>query len=446
MKIVSQKADALKAGAGIDLTDGWIADPAGETGTPAAYDLALDGGYIVRADFGTFEVELVDVETFARTVLYVGAGRDTMVDLPAGIYRIYIRVMSDAAGSLRIRRIGRGEKLALYAGKAAALMANPSQAIGRLKALGAGRSGQPRAVVAAGSARPPAVLRTRLHRPVLEPAPVAASGVSIVIPTKERVDLLKACMDSLDDVRGVAFDVVIVDNGATGAEMVAYLASLAGRPDVRVTRHDIPFNFSRLCNIGAKLARYPLLLFLNDDIEAVGADWLVAMAGFAARPDTGAVGARLLYPSGALQHGGIASHLVPGPGHPWRGAPEAVWNTHPLLVHAGEVDAVTGACLMIGAELFAALGGFNETDFAITHNDVDLCLRVRERGLKVVYAPQATLIHKESQTRKVDQDTGETARYAREAAAFYARHETAARRSCFYPLELRRDTDAGLPV
>ncbi len=449
MKTVSQKAETskagdLNAGKGVDLADGWIPDADGEAGT-FARDLDLGGSYILRTASGVYEVELLDTVSLARTALYVRPGRDTAVDLPPGRYRAWLRALTEATGSLELARMGPGEKLALYAGKAVVLLADPSRMIERLKAAGAKRAPGPRAMVAAGDPGQ-VTFRQRPPRPALKPAPAADGGVSIVIPTKERVDLLRACIDSLDLIRDRVLDIVIIDNGATGAEMVAYLASLAARPNVRVARHDIPFNFSRLCNIGAGLARQPLLLFLNDDIEALDGDWLSAMTGFAARPDTGVVGARLLYPSGTLQHAGIASNLLPGPGHPWRGAPREVWEVHPLLATAGEVDAVTGACLMIGAGLFAELGGFDEAEFAITHNDVDLCLRTREKGLKVVYAPEATLLHKESQTRKPDQAAGEAARHARETAAFYRRHEGAARRSCFYPLSLRRDTDAALSV
>ncbi len=443
MKTVSQKPEALKIG-GFDLVDGWTADSTGEAATPAARDLDLDGSYVLRAVSGVYEVELVETVTHQRTALYVRAGRDTAVDLPRGRYRAWLRAVTDTAGSLELARMGWGEKLALYAGKAAALLSDPSRILGRLKTVTAKRAPGPRAMVAAGGGEA-VVLRERPERPVLEPVE-ATGGVSIIIPTKERVDLLRACIASLDAIRQVTLEIVIIDNGATNADMRDYLASLAARPNVRVARHDIPFNFSRLCNIGAGLASQPLLLFLNDDIEALDGAWLSAMTGFAARSDTGVVGARLLYESGALQHGGIASNLLPGPGHPWRGAVKAVWDTHPLLATAGEVDAVTGACLLIAADLFAELGGFNESDFAITHNDVDLCLRVREKGLKIVYAPQATLLHKESQTRKPDQDARQAARYAREAAAFYRRHTAAAHRSCFYPLGLRRDTDAGLSV
>jgi GT2 family glycosyltransferase len=271
-------------------------------------------------------------------------------------------------------------------------------------------------------------------------------GVSIIIPTKVHADLLRSCLLSLERLEGVRTELIIIDNGATSEEMLRLLDEIRTKPNATVRRLDIEFNFSRLCNAGARLAKHEFLLFLNDDIEAIDGAWLQEMLGFAIRSDVGVVGARLLYPSGLLQHAGIASNLVPGPGHPFRLASRDIWSKEPLLAEAGEVDAVTGACLLIGTPLFQRLGGFNETDFPISLNDVDLCLRVRELGMKVIYAPAATLIHKESQSRRLDDHPEERKRRQAELTAFYRRHHAQARDSCFYPFALRRDSDRAAPV
>ena len=267
-------------------------------------------------------------------------------------------------------------------------------------------------------------------------------AVSIVIPTKVHADLLQACIQSLA-LSPVSKEIIIVDNGATRPDMIACLRDLSMRPGIRVLRHDAPFNFSELCNIGAQAARYPTLLFLNDDVEAVDAYWLTAMLAYAGRGDVGVVGARLLYPSGDLQHAGIATHLVPGPGHPWRGLPQNQWRGHPVIDRPGEVDAVTGACLMIRRDLFQQVGGFDEEAFAITLNDVDLCLKVRARGLKIMYVPQATLLHKEGQSRAADDSPTQAARRGRELKAFYQRYDVYAHESVFCSVNVRRDTDSG---
>lgn len=267
-------------------------------------------------------------------------------------------------------------------------------------------------------------------------------AVSVIIPTKTHADLLQACVDSLD-LSSVTKELIIIDNGATRPDMIACLRDLSMRPSVRVLRHDAPFNFSELCNIGAQAARYPTLLFLNDDIEALDSGWLTAMLAYAARKDVGVVGARLLYPSGDLQHAGIATHLIPGPGHPWRSLPETRWRGHPIIDAPGEVDAVTAACLMIQRDLFQQVGGFDEEAFEVTLNDVDLCLKVRARGLKIMYVPQATLLHKEGQSREADDSATQTARRERELKAFYQRHDVHAHESLFCSANVRRDSDTG---
>lgn len=407
---------------------------------------SCDGTYDFSTERGATEIEVINTLTLWRSVIYLHRDRALSLFLPPAPYRFLVRSMDgDGQPQVLVRRMGGVQMLSFYAGKSLSLLKkSPSESLAR--AIGFFRRKHAKMPVAAQTGvRKVIVCEHVVKRTVLYPAPVdrPRQAVSIIIPTKERFDLLKACIDSLGLIEGAVHEVIIVDNGATSLQMMDYLVSLAQRDTVRVLRRDIPFNFSQLCNDGARLARHPLLLFLNDDIEALDGDWLSAMQGFAAREDVGVVGARLLYPSGSLQHGGIASHLVPGPGHPWRGAPREIWEQHPLLAQAGEVDAVTGACLMIRHDLFDAVGGFDEKKFAVTLNDVDLCLRVREHGLKVVYAPQATLLHKEGQTRRADDRPEESVRYTRELAAYFRRHESAARTSVFYPPHARRDTDTG---
>jgi GT2 family glycosyltransferase len=407
----------------------------------------LGGAYRFSLDAGGVEIELVNSETLWRTIIYVKAGLELVLFLPHARYQLYVAPLGGGAGPVRVGRMTGVARLGFYLTKMFSVLRRPPhEAFQAIKVFWRrNRSGLP---TAAQPGRQAASVIAQTDREILQPAPADAprAAVSIIIPTKERLDLLRACINSLALLEDARFEVIIVDNGASHPDMLAYLAGLGQRDNVRVLRRDIPFNFSQLCNDGAQLAIHPLLLFLNDDIEALDGNWLGAMQGFAAREDTGVVGARLLYPSGTLQHGGIASNLVPGPGHPWRNVPRDIWQTEPLLAEAGEVDAVTGACLMIRKAGFEAIGGFDADAFAVTLNDVDLCLRVRERGLKVVYVPQATLLHKEGQTRRADDHPEEALRYRGELAAFYRRHKMAARVSVFYPRGLRRDGDAGLAI
>ncbi|CAM3249093.1 glycosyltransferase family 2 protein [Asticcacaulis taihuensis] len=406
----------------------------------------LSGMCLFQAVGGGLEVELLEVETYQRSVVYLRDGSELVLFVPKGCYGIWLRQLHpQGRATLRIVQMSVLKRLVFFTRKLLSLLRRgPVQAVTSIAGFWR-RKG--RLTAASFDIAPSGADLPVEHREFLPPMALTEKpSVSIIIPTKVHAELLESCVNSLGAMEDAQTELIIVDNGAVAPDMLRVLDDLRGRENTQVLRLDIPFNFSRLCNAGARLARHECLLFLNDDIEAMDADWLNGMLGYATRPDVGVVGARLLYPSGLLQHAGIAANLVPGPGHPFRLAPRDVWSRNPLMAVAGEVDAVTGACLMIRASLFEALGGFNEDDFAISLNDVDLCLRVREQGLKVIYAPQATLIHKESQSRRDDDHPAERARRQTELKAFYRRHGAAARHSCFYPEGLRRDTDRAIKI
>jgi GT2 family glycosyltransferase len=245
------------------------------------------------------------------------------------------------------------------------------------------------------------------------------ADATIIIPTKDRPDLLGPCLASLRLTRQVRYDVVIVDNGSSRPETRAlYDAAVDGR-DVRMIERPGAFNFSALCNAGADAARARLLVFLNNDTLAVQADWLARLRHWALRPDCGAVGPKLLYPSGRVQHaglvlgvGGYAAHIESGaradePGYLGR------------LSATREVAAVTGACLVVEQRKFAAIGGFDTERFPVELGDVDLCLRLAERNWLSVLVAEAQLIHAESGSRGRHRDRA--IRYAAEHRHFKAR-------------------------
>lgn len=416
---------------------------------PAEFDVApmsLSGMCRFRALGGALEVEIVEVESLSRGVVYLRNDAALILFIPRGNYGFWLRSLDDGDGRLDITVMGLEERIKFLLTKAFNLLHRgpffAAQAVmGFLRRRGKVRAAQ---VV---TSQPMAATPVISSRKVETPIPVSdREAVSIIIPTKVHAALLRQCVLSLELLRNVTTELIIIDNGANSPHMLQLLEELRTRPDTRVLRLDVPFNFSRLCNAGGGLAKHPYLLFLNDDVEALDGDWLSHMLGFATRPDVGVVGAQLLYPSGHLQHAGIASNLVPGPGHPFRLAPPEVCENHPLISKAGEVDAVTGACLLVRKDLFNDLTGFNEVDFAVSLNDVDLCLRARERDLKVIYAPQARLLHKEGQSRRDDDHPGERARRQSELAAFFRRHSVAARRSVYYPATLRRDGDGAIEI
>lgn len=414
---------------------------------PGQQVFSLDGLYRVGGTPGT-ELEFTDISTLRRTVIYPDSKRGTFLYLPSGQYTVYYRLAPSLAAAridLSMTRLGAAGKLALYAAKVLRLAVHPGRWAAVARHLMNHRMGS--AVGISLKPAPTSGTPAPISRPPEYPAsPQNRPAVSIIIPTKKRYDLLGDCLTSLLRIEDVTFEVVIIDNGATDPAMLSLLREAALRPNIRVIRHDIPFNFSRLCNLGAAAARHPLLLFLNDDVEALDGTWLKSLVGFGVREDVGVVGARLLFASGDLQHGGVAVNLLPGPGHPWRGVPEAVWRTHPLLSVAGEVDAVTGACLLIRREVFEQVNGFDEERFPVTLNDIDLCLKVRRIGLKAIYDPDATLLHKEGQSRRNDNRPEEHDRRDAELKAFVELYPDLARHSVFYPPDLRRDNDTGTPI
>jgi GT2 family glycosyltransferase len=239
----------------------------------------------------------------------------------------------------------------------------------------------------------------RLRHPVPDPAPL----VSIVIPTRDRKDLLEACINSLDRATGYRNkEIIVLDNDSAEAETKAYFAALSQRSDVRVIPAPGPFNYPRLINLGASQARGELLMTLNNDIEAFEPDWLDEMVSQVSRPDVGVVGCLLLYPDRSVQHAGVIIGLSGVAGHMYAdAAPDDPGYAGRIYV-TQDLSAVTGACQLMRRSLFERLGGLDERHLAVAYNDIDFCLRVRAAGLRVIYTPHARLLHHHSASRGSD--------------------------------------------
>jgi GT2 family glycosyltransferase len=206
---------------------------------------------------------------------------------------------------------------------------------------------------------------------------------------------------------------------------------------VRV-RYTGPFNFAAMNNLGARHATGDVLVFMNDDVEPLDSEWLTALLAHANRREVGAVGAKLIYPSGAIQHAGIVIGIMEGAGHLHRntfGSP--YWNWLPFTRN---VSAVTGACLAIRKSVFEELGGF-DASFPANYNDVDLCLRARQAGYEVIVEPAAVLRHYECQSRQAGVRLEERYLFEQRWAAWLERGDP------FYSPHLRRTMeDAGLEL
>ena len=266
------------------------------------------------------------------------------------------------------------------------------------------------------------------HR-VRRPLPPSPPAVAIVIPTRDRVGILRTCIESVLRLTEYPdYRIVIVDNGSREPETHSYFRHLRERlsPDrLRVVDAPGEFNYSSLNNLAVREAGAPLLCLLNNDTEAREPGWLAEMVSHALRPEVGAVGARLVYPDGSLQHGGVVIGL---------GRDRTAGHAHSRLSGAApgyfgrarltqQFSAVTAACTVLRREVFEAVGGFDEACFAVNFNDVDLCLRVRTRGWVVVWTPFAELCHHESYTRGHPRPgTPEGTGYGREVENFQRRH------------------------
>jgi GT2 family glycosyltransferase len=229
----------------------------------------------------------------------------------------------------------------------------------------------------------------------------ARPSVSIVIPTRDKADLLKECLQSLFERTSYGnFDVVLVDNDSAEPQALKLIQDFeAAHERLKVVRFPGDFNFSRLSNAGAQACAGEFLLFLNNDTQIISPDWIERLLYFARQPDKGAVGAKLLYPNRRTQHVGVLLGMGGVAGHFGAGLDESEpgWWGRNLAPH--EVSAVTGACLMVARSKFEAVDRFDEINLPVDLNDVDLCLRLAERGWRTICHSQVVLIHHQSASR-----------------------------------------------
>ncbi|MDN3589191.1 glycosyltransferase family 2 protein [Methylobacterium adhaesivum] len=232
--------------------------------------------------------------------------------------------------------------------------------------------------------------------PLPEPAPL----VSIVIPSRDRLDLLRPAVEGvLDRTAYPAIELVIVDNGSTDPAVRTYYEQLRRDPRVAILDWPGPFDFSAMTNAGVAATRGRVVLLLNNDIAVLREDWLDVMVRQACRLEVGAVGAKLLYADGTLQHAGVVVGLGGRAGHILRRRPADTPGHLGQNRVAHEVSAVTAACLAVERHKYDAVGGLDAQAFPIDFNDVDLCLRLNAAGFKTVWTPHAVVAHLESTSR-----------------------------------------------
>jgi GT2 family glycosyltransferase len=274
-----------------------------------------------------------------------------------------------------------------------------------------GRTGQAATV----EVTPGAQRWLRIRRAVPAPKPL----VSVIVPTRDRTDLLLRCAQGvLTGTDYAPLELLIVDNGSVEPRTLELFDYLTTDPIVRILPAPGPFNFSGLNNLAAAQAKGEVLVLLNNDISMIGPDWLDEMVAQALRPNVGAVGAKLYYPDKTLQHAGVVLGVGDVPqrvaGHLYAGA----GSNHPgyqgHLVLPRNVSAVTAACLAIRKDVYDSVGGMDAENLAVAFNDVDLCLKVRAAGYDIVWTPHAELFHHESASRGSDLAPEAAARFQRE--------------------------------
>lgn len=286
----------------------------------------------------------------------------------------------------------------------------------------------------------------RGHYNVRYALPDPAPRVSILIPTRDKLDYLQPCVESLlSKTTYPAVEILIIDNGSVESDALSYLDRLVEQARsqaastglrMRVIRDERPFNFSALNNAAAQQAQGQILCLLNNDTEIITPDWLDIMVGHLIQPNVGVVGAKLYYSDGRIQHagdtvgpGGCAHHL-----HAFLDRDETGYCDRAIL--AQDLSAVTAACLLTWRRLYLQLGGFDEAHLPVAFNDVDYCLRVREQGRRVVWTPHAELYHHESVSRGKQEDPKKVARAANELAYMRQRWGSVMQHDPFYNLNL----------
>jgi O-antigen biosynthesis protein len=252
------------------------------------------------------------------------------------------------------------------------------------------------------------------HR-VIYPLPEPAPLISLIIATRDQVELLSQVVDGLlNETDYEPLEIIIINNQSQSRATSLYLRELQNDPRVKVLDYDAPFNYSAVNNLGVRAASGALIGLINNDIKIISPTWLKEMVSHALRPGIGAVGAKLLYPDNTVQHAGVILGVNGVAAHAHRFLPRQSPGYINRAMVIQNLSAVTGACLIMRREIFDEVGGLDEANLPVAFNDVDLCIRLREKGYRIVWTPYAELYHLESASRGSDATQENAPRFARE--------------------------------
>lgn len=259
--------------------------------------------------------------------------------------------------------------------------------------------------------RPEKWHRVRYALPAIPPL------VSIIVPTRNGLHLLKRCIDTLLKLTDYPnLEVIVADNQSDDPHTLQFLNEKFLRGEIRICHYNAPFNYSAINNEAVTRARGEILCFLNNDIEICEGGWLTELVSHAVRPGIGAVGARLLYPDGRIQHAGVILGIGGVAAHIYIGSAGSENGCMGRAVLQQNLSVVTAACMVVARAAFDRAQGFDEVNLPVSFNDVDFCLRLEEAGYQNIWTPYATLIHHESATRGKDDTPAKKLRASREIA------------------------------
>ncbi len=277
---------------------------------------------------------------------------------------------------------------------------------------------------------------------VIWPLPRPAPLVTLIIPTRDYLPLLKGCVESLlSNTNYPNFEIIVVDNDSVEPDTLRYFDVLNTIDNVRVLSAPGPFNFSKLNNLAVEQAKGSVIGLVNNDIVATESGWLQEMVSQATRPDVGAVGAKLLYRTGQVQHAGVVCGigLVAGHPHKYRAGNDLGYMGR--LAVTQSFSAVTAACLVVEKAKYHQVGGLDSENLQVAFNDVDFCLKLDEFGYRNIYTPYASLIHLESVTRGLDTSPEKTRRYEAEAQFMLTKWGSRIHDDPFYNVNLTADRE-----
>ena len=273
------------------------------------------------------------------------------------------------------------------------------------------------------------------------PLPVALPLVTILVPTRNALEVVKPCIESiLKKTTYPNYEILLIDNQSDDPEALAWFATIEKNPKVRLLHYANPFNYSAINNYAAQHAKGSVLALLNNDIEVITDSWLEEMVSLAVQPNNGCVGAKLYYPDGDIQHAGVILGLGGYAAHSHRG----MHGNHAGYFNRANtrqnISAVTGACLMVEKTIFDRVGGLDER-YTVAYNDVDFCLKVLSAGYLNVFTPYAELMHHESKTRGFDDTSEKQARFNKEKALLASRWQILLDNDPYYNPNLTRERE-----